>query len=281
MRLFYLIVLFIISEPAFTQSTRSARTSGKAKSSTHSKRHPAPAQNAKSSTNVKPRQTITEKYLKGPQTPGSRSSDTTPFVGGIHASPTAGEKFDSARLDPDLNGNPREVSVKPIAAPNDTVFNENSGSPTGVLSNSGAEDRSGNAQFGQTNWGNSRGTVGESQWTVPPPVTASFAKEFPTVNSVNWSRNEDTSVYSVRYRTGESWVTSNYSSAGKKLDVRMEVPLFNVPTGVRNYISKLPNNLQVTTITRWQVVNRPDVYEINTRVGKVFHVNTDGQEVGR
>jgi hypothetical protein len=244
-------------------------------------------------TTVQPRETVTEKYLKGSSerrgvadTSGSKTAGSRTFVGGIHAAPAAGEKFDT--IDASLNINNNNVNnnptttvanVTPVAAPNDTIFNNNTRTDNSVNTNSGAIDRSGNAQFGQSNWGNSRSTVGESQWTVPPPVTASFTKEFPTARDAIWSRNSnDTTMYSARYRSGDFWITSNYNASGQRLDIRSEIPLAKLPLAVKNYVSKLPSDLKVTTISRWQVLGKSDVYEIKTLAGKTFYVNNEGSE---
>ena len=151
-----------------------------------------------------------------------------------------------------------------------------------MTTNSGAVDRSGQAQFGQTNWGNSRSTVGESQWTIPPPVTASFTKEFPSAGNLKWSRNNaDTSIYSARYKSGDRWVTTNYSVSGQRLDTRTEVPLTLLPQNVSAYVSKMPSDLTVLTITKWEVLGKSDVYEIQTKTGKKIYVNDDGSEANR
>lgn len=241
----------------------------------------------KNNATAQPRETVTERYLKGSldkngneDTSAEKKIDNTnPFVGGIHSSPNAGEKFDSAN--PNINNvTPTNVAVTPVAAPNDTIFNVNTVTDNSVNTNSGAVDRSGQAQFGQTNWGNNRSTVGESQWTIPPPITASFNKEFPAAASTTWSRNNtDTSIYSARYKSGDLWVTSNYNASGQRLEMRTEVPIPLLPQPVSAYISKLPANLPVTTILRWQVLGKSDVYEIKTRTGKTMYVNNNGVEV--
>lgn len=299
MKTLYIILIIGICLNGYSQTTRSVHNRiNKTKTSKNTNRAKAAYKSIPSSANIlQPRETVTEQRLKG-AAGGSANSDTaaakktvtkSPFVGGIHAAPNAGEKFDTVSrninninsINSINNVSNSNVTANPIAAPNDTIFNDNTITDDGVLTNSGAVDKSGNAQFGQSNWGNSRSTIGESQWTVPPPVTASFTKEFPTAANASWSRNnKDTSVYLARYKSGDVWVTSNYNTTGQRLDMRTEVPLVLLPQPVKDYVSKLPANLQVTTITRWQVLGKADVYEIQTRAGKTMSVNNDGVEVG-
>lgn len=241
---------------------------------------------------AQPRQTITEKYLNGPARTNARrdtaksTSGKSPFAGGVHAAVNAGEKFDSAKIvnpnSVNSNAGTNAVANTNGAPVNDTVFNNNTITGNGLTTTSGAVDRSGQAQFGQTNWGNSRSTIGESQWTIPPPVTASFKKEFPAAGNLTWTRSiSDSSVYSAKYRSGDRWVTSNYSISGQRLDMRTEVPLTLLPQTVSNYIAKMPSDMPVITITKWQVLGKPDVYEIQTKPGKTIYVNDDGNEVNR
>ncbi|MCW3109322.1 MAG: hypothetical protein JWQ09_3828, partial [Segetibacter sp.] len=128
--------------------------------------------------NVQPRQTATDRYLNGPgrntstTTPGSSNTtvNSSPFVSGIHAADNASKTFDTVAANRNTANN--KTTNTTIAGGNDTTFNVNTISQGGVTTNSGAVERSGQAHFGQTNWGNSRSTVGESQWTIPPPITA-------------------------------------------------------------------------------------------------------------
>lgn len=242
---------------------------------------------------IQPRESITERYLKG-DSGRSSSSDAShvtagksPFATGVHAAANSGEKFDTTNR----NVNPNNVNSNNVnnaantntaVANNDTVYNPNTITDNGMTTNSGAVDRSGRTQFGQTNWGNTRSTVGESQWTVPPPIAASFTKEFPSAGNLTWTRsNTDTSIYSARYKSGDRWVTSNYNISGQRLDVRTEVPLTLLPQAVNTYISKMPANSPVLTITKWEVLGKSDVYEIQTKTGKIIYVSDDGTEVNR
>lgn len=289
MKTIYIIFLFIASclnvysqRTAHNKSNKAKTTKNNLKSKTFYK------QSSAVDTVVQPRITVTEKYLKGSSvrnvnadTSDGKSSGKNAFVGGIQVAPDAGEKFDTVNNSLSTNNvNTANVTITPIAAPNDTIFNNNTVSDNSVNTNSGAVDRSGQAQFGQTNWGNSRSTVGESQWTIPPPVTVSFNKEFPAATNTTWSRNNnDTAIYSARYKSGDMWITTNYSASGQRLDIRSEVPLASLPRAVSTYVSKLPTNLQVTTISKWQVLGKAVVYEIQTRAGKTFYVNNEGVEV--
>ena len=233
-------------------------------------------------------QTITERRLNGPagsNTNTSSSENTTgtekPFVGGVHAAGNAGRSFDSSASNSNaLNRN--RVGGSVIAGGNDTTFNVNTMEQNSVNTTSGAVDRSGQAQFGQTNWGrNVRNTVGESQWTVPPPITSSFNREFPAANSATWTRNNvDTTIYSARYKSGENWVTSRYNAAGQRMDTRFEIPLVQAPRPVSVFLARQPANFSVTSISRLQIQGRPEVYEIVTATGKTVYVNNDGMEVG-
>lgn len=289
MKLIYLILIIAIGINSYGQTTRSVynKTKRAKAAKVNTGGNTLHNQTGDNSIKAQPRETVTEKYLKGPSNKNGVTDTTagktkSPFVGGIHAAPDAGEKFDTANETLNVNNvNPANVTVAPVAAPNDTVFNANVTTDNSVNTNSGAVDRSGQAQFGQTNWGNSRSTVGESQWTIPPPVTASFNKEFPTAADASWSRNStDTSVYSARYKSGDLWITTNYTASGKRLGIRTEMPLMLLPQTVSAYISKLPTNqLPVLAITKWQMLGRAEVYEIKTKPGKIVYVNNEGAEV--
>ena len=187
--------------------------------------------------------------------------------------------FDSSTTNRNNRTNTRNSTT--IAGGNDTTFNVNTiSSAGGVNTSSGAVDRSGQAQFGQSNWGTGRSTVGESQWTVPPPITASFNRDFPTSNSATWTRNSvDTTIYSAKYKSGAQWVTTNYNAQGQRIDMRTEFPLVQPPRAVTVYIAKQPANFQITTIYKLQVQGRPDMYEIETAGGKKIYINNDGMEV--
>jgi hypothetical protein len=186
------------------------------------------------------------------------------------------------RLDTAANQHPVNNTTvnNSVGGGRDTTFNVNTLSQGGVTTNSGAVDRSGQAQFGQTNWGNSRSTVGESQWTIPPPITASFNRDFPTSNNATWTRsNTDSTIYSARYQSGTQWVITNYNASGQRLDIRTAFPLLQPPRSVSVYIAKQAADFRVVTIYKLQVQGRPDVYEVETASGKKLYINNDGVEV--
>jgi len=178
------------------------------------------------------------------------------------------------------SGVPERLGNTSVRGGNDTTFNVHTISGPGITTNLGAVDRSGQAQFGQSNWGNSRGTVGESQWTVPPPITPSFNKDFPAVSTDNWSRNNiDTSVYSPRSKSGARWVTTSYNNAGQRVNRRMEFPLLQAPRNVLIYAAKQPPNFQIARIYKLQIEGKADVYEVETTSGKKIYINNEGMEV--
>lgn len=234
---------------------------------------------------VQPRQTITDKRLNGATgtdadtSSGKTTAKETPFANGVRPAENASRSFDTVAANSN-NANLSRGSVT-IAGGNDTTFNTNTTSQNSVNTNSGAVDRSGQSQFGQTNWGrDTRNTVGESQWTIPPPVTSSFNKEFPTANIATWSRNNvDTTIYSARYKSGPNWVTSSYNSAGERLETRFEIPLVQAPRAVSIYLAKQPSNVRIASISRLQIEGKPDVYEIKKANGKTVYVNNDGMEI--
>jgi hypothetical protein len=204
----------------------------------------------------------------------------SPFVSGITAAPNAARTFDTVvTTGPAASGTVGTV----IPGGNDTTFNSNTIAPTsGVGSTSGAVDRSGQSQFGQTNWGRNehRNTVGESQWTIPPPITASFNREFPEQNQATWIRNQvDTNQYSVRYRQGANWVTSTYDASGTRINMRTDIPLVQAPAPVSGFIAKQPSTFQVASISRINLQGRPEVYELRLANGQSTYVNNDGMEV--
>ncbi|MDB5191471.1 MAG: hypothetical protein JWQ96_1034 [Segetibacter sp.] len=228
---------------------------------------------------IQPRPSITESRLNGNRNnnSGANQNATTPFAGGIHAAPTAGERFDTLK---NTTTNTVSAEAVTVAGGNDTTFNINSINQNGVTTTSGAVDRSGQSQFGQTNWGrNNRNTIGESQWTVPPPITATFNKEFPAVNG-QWSRSvTDTSTYAVRYQQGAQWVTSTYNATGQRLDMRTEIPLLQAPRPVSVFTAKQPQGFQISSISKLQIQGRPDVFEIRSGNGRTYYINNDGIEV--
>lgn len=292
MKTIYFLILFALCLPAFAQDIRPAKNKIiRTKTSKSNINRKTTNDRINDTAQVaQPRESITERYLKGPSrlktsadTTSAKSTNTkSQFARGIHPAANAGERFDSATRNINVNNETADNAIARPAAPNDTIFNANTITDNSVHTNSGAVDRSGRAQFGQSNWGNSRSTVGESQWTVPPPVTASFTKEFPSVGNLIWTRNNsDTSIYSARYKSGDSWITTNYSVSGQRLDTRTEVPLTLLPQPVNTYISKLPNDLQVSKVSKWEVLGKPDVYEIQTRTGKTMYVSSEGAEVAR
>jgi hypothetical protein len=214
------------------------------------------------------------------------SAEKSPFVSGVHAAPNASTTLSKGDNNTSNNntgvGNTGNNNNRggSIAGGNDTTFNANTINQGGVTTNSGAVDRSGQSQFGQTNWGrNNRNTVGESQWTVPPPITSSFNKQFPGANSVEWQRNNvDTTQFIARYNFGGTWVSTTYNNGGEKLSTRTEIPLVQAPRPVSVYLAKQPSTFRVTTISRLQLQGRPQVYEIKTSTGKTIYINDDGME---
>lgn len=244
-------------------------------------KQPAPA----NTPAVQARQTITDKRLNGSAetdantSSGKTTTNESTFANGVHPAQNASGSFDTVAANSNNINRSNQSGV--AVGGNDTTFNANTTSQNGVNTNSGAVDRSGQSQFGQTNWGrDTRNTVGESQWTIPPPITSSFNKEFPTANSTTWSRNNtDTSIYSVRYKSGESWVTSRYNSAGDRLETRFEIPLVQAPRAVSIYLAKQPSTVRIVFISKLQIQGKPEVYEIKTADRKTVYVNNDGMEI--
>lgn len=290
MKTLYLLILSFLFINVYSQTNRSShrKITGTKNYRSNIRRNVSNNQIEDTAHLIQPRETATDRYLKGTHrkesgtdTATKSKGNTNSFARGIHPAANAGEKFDTVSKKINVNNvNTGKVLNNPIAGSNDTIFNTNTITTNGISTNSGAVDRSGQAQFGQSNWGNSRRTVGESQWTVPPPVTTSFTKEFPSAGNLSWTRNDtDTSIYSARYKSGNTWITTNYSVSGKRLDMRTEVPMTLLPQPVNTYVTKLPNNLQISNISKWEVLGKPDVYEIETRTGKTMYVNSEGTEV--
>ena len=162
--------------------------------------------------------TITRRVTTSKTTTQAKSTSSGPFVGGIHASDNAKKTYDTLSTDSLIRINTSTEVNASSDRGNDTTFNTHTITNGNIPTNSGAVDKSGRTQFGQTNWGSSRSTIGESQWTVPPPISSSFNQEFPNAANATWSRNiRDTSVYSARYQSGASWVTSSYNMQGQPL----------------------------------------------------------------
>lgn len=82
------------------------------------------------------------------------TKEESPFVSGIHAAPDAKKVYDTV---PPANPNSIENNTRATIATNnvqkDTVGNVNTLIESGLPTNSGALDKSGQAQFGQSNWG--------------------------------------------------------------------------------------------------------------------------------
>jgi hypothetical protein len=281
------ILLFTIASLAVYSQQKADKSKTPAKKTTNPATHNT-GNNKPTEADMAPRQTVTDRYLNGPanntrgvNNNGAKSTDNnSPFVGGIHAANNATNTFDSVQLANPNTVNDRNATNAVIPGGNDTTFNVNTINASGVTTNSGAVDRSGQSQFGQTNWGNSRSTVGESQWTVPPPITVSFNKEFPAASNATWTRNNvDTSIYSARYKSGAAWVITNYSNAGQRLDTKTEIALLQAPRPVSVYLAKQPPNFQPVSLYFLQMQGKPDMYEITTRGGKTIYINNEGMEV--
>jgi hypothetical protein len=269
------MLLAVYSFTAYSQQKTSSRTTTRKKTTTITRRPVTPPTKA----DMAPRQSITDKYLNGPTrsstsstTTSSQSNNNSPFVGGIHPADNAAIKtFDSVQLaNPNAVDNTNATNIV-AAGGKDTAFNVNTINQGNITTNSGAVDRSGQSQFGQTNWGNSRSTVGESQWTVPPPI-----------NNATWSRsNTDTSMYSARYQTGTSWVVTNYNNAGQRLDTRTEIALVQPPRPVSFFLTKQPSDFQPLNVYFIQMQGKQDMYQITTRGGKTFYINNNGVEISQ
>jgi len=194
------------------------------------------------------------------------------------SSPTETRSMQSGSFWDSINGT--RNSNTNIAGANDTTFNVNTLRASGTTTNLGAVDRSGQAQFGQSNWGNSRSTVGEGQWTVPPPLTASFNREFPSVGSTTWERNFiDTSIYSAKHKRGVQWVTTRYHTKGQRIDTRTEYTVLQPPRGVVVFSARQSADFKIARIYKLQLQGRPEVYEVETTSGKKVYINSDGIEV--
>jgi hypothetical protein len=302
-------LLFCVISATFcinTNAQDTRKTGAQKRTATTSNRNAAPVNStmvnskaASQSTKSEARQTITEQRLntssQGISFEKKNSEKETPFVSGIHAAtdenPTmqSGSANNSNVTNP-TGGNANTLNANNIgsnihngtnvAGGNDTTFNVNTTNQNGVNTNAGAVDRSGQSQFGQTNWGrNNRNTVGESQWTVPPPITASFNKQFPDVSGAQWTRNNgDTSIYAVRYKAGANWASSRYNAAGDRLDTRIDIPLVQAPRPVSVYLAKQADDFRITSISRLQIQGKPELYEIRTASGNTIYVNNDGME---
>lgn len=230
-----------------------------------------------------PRQTITEKRLRGNQPSSAATTvakDSSPFVSGIHASNDAAAKYATVvMVNPNSIENTQQT-IQTSANSNDTVLNANTIVRGGIATASGAVDKSGQAQFGQTNWGSSRSTIGEGQWTVPPPVSSAFSKEATSVNNATWSRsNTDTAIYWARYQSGAEWIISSYNSTGNTLDRRTEISLQQLPTQLNGFINAQSSPFKVSSVYRLQVPGRQDVWEVRTPFDRVIYVNMNGEEV--
>ena len=244
-----------------------------------------PADASVSGIPLPPRQTMTEKYLKGNGADSSRGSNNikeeSPFASGMYAAPDAKKKFDSI---PAPNPNNIENNTRATIAVNnvqqDSVANSNTLIESGLPTNSGAVDKSGQAQFGQSNWGASRGTVGEGQWTVPPPAMASLTHDYPNASNVSWNRNSlDSSQYAARYRAGSDWVLAFYNANGNRIDRRIEMSVEQLPQPVRGYIKNQSSNFPSSTVSKLQIQDTQQVYEVKNKDGLTIYIDENGREI--
>lgn len=290
--LFYILIIFI-SNSSYSQGKKTPAKRAKpfkAGFETVVTNHTGdgPAVSTSNTTPVIPaRQTVTEQRLNGEtkaKPAGSAAEDKggvssrSPFVGGIYPKTNADKTFDTSGAN--VNNTMNIVFTNTTGNSTDTIGNINTLNQGPVTTTSGTVDRSGQAQFGQTNWGESRRVVGESQWTVPPPVTTAFNKEFPLVTNATWARNNlDSTIYSARYRSGNYWITANYNPIGERLETITEIPYAEAPLPIRNLYSTRFNGIEIVTINRIQVMGKRDMYELKTRNGRTIYLNNEGAEV--
>ena len=281
-----LFALFCLQ--ANSQATRKTITQSKTtttKSSTTGKTpNAATSQQVKSRNPVAPGRTSTStnSAKAAPTESTSTPKSESPFVGGIHPAKDAAKTFDTlnAATGATSNASAQAGITTTSVVGTDTIHNVNTTIENGVSTNSGAVDKSGQSQFGQTNWGrNSRNTVGESQWTVPPPVTTAFRRDFPDAASTTWRKNlTDSSLYFARYRSGANWAYTTYNANGERVSTHIEIPLVQAPRSVSVYLAKQPDDVRLTSISRLQMEGKPEVYEIKTSNGKTIYINNDGVE---
>lgn len=128
-------------------------------------------------------------------------------------------------------------------------------------------------------WG--RNTLGESQWTPSPSISAGFSKDYPEVTDITWMRDaRDTSNFSVRYRNGNWWSVSTYSGAGARLDTRTQLDFDDLPRPVSFFIERHFVNTHPQKVVRVERPYKIDFYELRFSAGRVVYIDGDGREIG-
>src|SRR5689334_9737088 len=72
---------------------------------------------------------------------------------------------------------------------------------------------------------------------VPTPVKDAFAKLFPSVKNVAWSKEND-SEFEAEFKNGGKELSANFDQTGKWIETETEIKKSELPAAVQATISK-------------------------------------------
>src|SRR5690349_20267267 len=103
---------------------------------------------------------------------------------------------------------------------------------------------------------------------VPASVKESFAKQFPDVRKVAWSR-ESEGEYEAEFRTKGSEQSANFDSNGNWLETETEIKKIDLPSNVVETINKEFPGYEMEEAELTETKHNGTFYELEIEKGEV------------
>lgn len=109
-------------------------------------------------------------------------------------------------------------------------------------------------------------TLKESE--VPAAVKTAFAKNFPTVKSVKWSKEKE-GEFEAEFKNGSMEQSSNFDAAGKWLVTETEIKKKDLPATVQNTIKNEFAGYEIEEAEKVEMPDQPLSYEVKLEKGEM------------
>lgn len=108
-------------------------------------------------------------------------------------------------------------------------------------------------------------TLKESE--VPSAVKTAFAKSFPTVKTVKWSK-EKGGEFEAEFKNGAMEQSSNFDAAGKWLVTETEIKKKDLPAAVQSTIKAEFAGYEIEEAEKVEMPDQPVSYEVKLEKGE-------------
>jgi hypothetical protein len=122
-------------------------------------------------------------------------------------------------------------------------------------------------------------TAQDKNVTVPDAVKTAFAKKFPSVKNVEWSKEND-KEFEAEFKVGSTEQSANFDTAGTWLETETKIKTSELPSAVSKAIATKYPDYKIEEAEKTEKPGNVITYEVKVEKGETSYevlVSPDGK----